>query len=100
MKKKFKSVVTGKGNDCPKCLRQMDRYSHGKLWKPKKDQPYFFKYWDRCFRCRHLQHYEEAKEFLNNQELQQVRQRTNLEQKQRINSIKVQLGIDDDTCPF
>lgn len=42
----------------------MKRYEHGPLWKPKEGQPYYFRYWDKCSRCLHLQHYEVAKVLL------------------------------------
>ena len=59
-----KSVTAGKGKLCPKCSRSMLRKQHPAGWKPKPTQPYFFEYWDICKKCRHIQHYEEAKVFL------------------------------------
>ena len=53
-------MVAG-GEPCPKCRLPMQRCEHGERWVPKAAQPYYFRYWDRCLECRHLQHYEAAK---------------------------------------
>lgn len=57
----MKNKVIGKGNPCPKCAHDMLRWGHPLGWAPKRGQPYYFSYWDRCSRCRHMQHYEVAK---------------------------------------
>ncbi len=55
----------GKGELCPKCSRRpMERRQHSLDWKPKPYQPYWFAFWDVCGRCRHTQHYEYAKVFV------------------------------------
>ena len=54
----------GSGEDCPKCGNKMGRFEHGKTWQPRANQPYYFKYWDRCVPCGHIQHYECAKTFV------------------------------------
>ncbi len=53
------------GEPCRKCGQPMQRLSHGDDWSPKPQQPYYFSFWDRCFGCRHLQHYEAAKVFID-----------------------------------
>ncbi len=60
-----RSVPDGIGNPCPKCSKPMERMKHGPTWKLKKDQPYYFRYWDRCRPCHHIQHYETAKVMLS-----------------------------------
>jgi hypothetical protein len=47
------------GLSCPKCNRK--RFEHAAGWKPKIHQPHYFKFWDRCIPCRHVQLYETAK---------------------------------------
>jgi hypothetical protein len=55
----------GYGEPCPKCGKLMNRYQHGKGWVPRPNS-YYFKYWDICaWGCRHTQHYECAKIFVN-----------------------------------
>lgn len=56
-----RSIKGGTGKPCPKCSKPMERTKHGPTWKPKKNQPYYFSYWDRCRKCRHIQLYEVAK---------------------------------------
>lgn len=56
-----KSIKIDGGKNCPKCNAPMQRCAHGATWKPKEGQPYYFKFWDICRRCRHMQHYEAAK---------------------------------------
>lgn len=60
----MKPEFTGEGKNCPKCRKQMKRYKHKSRWVPKAKQPYYFRFWDKCKSCRHLQHYEEAKIFV------------------------------------
>lgn len=57
------SLYTTGGLACPKCNRSMQRLMHGPDWRPRADQAYWFKYWDYCQPCRHVQHYEVAKEW-------------------------------------
>lgn len=51
------------GNKCPKCGETMIRSSRAEDYKqkPNPKKKYWFKYWDHCANCRHVQHYEEAK---------------------------------------
>lgn len=60
-KRRKKTIEIGVGENCPKCRRSMKRYEHGENWKPKSSQPYYFRFWDKCAPCKHLQHYEKAK---------------------------------------
>lgn len=55
-----KPVPIPGGLPCPKCKRPMQRCEHKPWWCPKPGH-YFYRYWDKCHRCRHLQHYEAAK---------------------------------------
>lgn len=59
----MKAQKIGVGNRCRRCGKTMIRCAHKKGWKPKKDQPYYFEYWDKC-KCGMLQHYEAAKVML------------------------------------
>ena len=60
---KKKSPQVGTGENCRKCGKQMKRFRHYDNWKPMKNQPYYFDYWDKC-KCGMLQHYEKAKVML------------------------------------
>lgn len=53
-----------KGKPCPKCSERMFRCVHGRGWKPKPTQPYYFAYWDWCKKCRHTQMYDVAKRYV------------------------------------
>lgn len=59
-----RAVSFGVGAICPKCGDVMDRKEHPPAWVPKRDQPYYFEYWDICHHCSHFQLYETAKRFL------------------------------------
>lgn len=61
--KKAKHSVIGTGENCPKCLIPMERREHsGDMMKQKKSV-YYFREWDVCLNCKHLQHYEYLKVF-------------------------------------
>lgn len=60
-----KRVHDGVGADCPKCDHPMLRFRHPDGFVPKKAQPYYFAWWDVCRPCRHIQHYEEAKVYVD-----------------------------------
>ena len=47
------------GLACPKCRAVMQRYEHSPNWKPLPGK-YWFRFWDRCLPCQHVQHYHEA----------------------------------------
>lgn len=51
-----KVIVVGIGNDCPKCLKPMERRAHK---NPPKYKSYYFVRWDVCPDCRHIQHYDD-----------------------------------------
>lgn len=50
--------VKGIGNECPKCFKPMQRRER---IAPPPNKTYFYKEWDYCLDCGHLQHYEEFK---------------------------------------
>ena len=50
--------IIGQGNECPKCRNKMERREHKEIPTTKT---YYFKKWDYCQPCGHLQHYEEFK---------------------------------------
>lgn len=58
---KAKRVKVADGAPCPKCGRPMGRFNHAEDWEPRPQQPYFFRYWDKCVPCGHMQMYEAAK---------------------------------------
>lgn len=47
------------GQKCPKCLKQMQRFRHSAGDEPQNQQ-YYYRYWDRCIPCSHIQHYGDA----------------------------------------
>jgi hypothetical protein len=53
------------GKPCPKCRRPMERRSHPQGWEPKPGQPFYFAAWDYCRPCRHVQHYEAMKRYVD-----------------------------------
>ena len=48
------------GLSCPKCKRLMQRCEHKPEWTPRPGR-FYFRFWDVCRKCRHIQHYEFAK---------------------------------------
>ena len=62
------------GEPCPKCALPMQRCTHGEQWRPKVGQPYYFRFWDRCLKCKHLQHYESAKTWIDRTESERANQ--------------------------
>lgn len=64
----MRSATTGRdvavqiegGADCPKCGVAMQRYEHSAGWMPRSGRNWY-RYWDRCGPCFHIQHYEAAK---------------------------------------
>ena len=59
-KGKLKSYarVKGLGDNCPKCSKPMERRER---IKPPKTKTYFYKEWDYCLPCNHVQHYDRFK---------------------------------------
>lgn len=82
-----KSIWISNGAQCPKCGKEMGRFSHPPHWEPKKHQPFYFAYWDRCRKCHHLQHYESAKVLVNTPPLME-----NSDEVTRIRAVMEQLG--------
>lgn len=60
-RKSWSAEPTTGGELCPKCSKPMQRYKHLSDWRPREGQPFHYAYWDRCFPCQHIQHYEAAK---------------------------------------
>lgn len=56
--KTSKIKIIGQGEECPKCLRTMERRTHNKKVEEKS---YFYTQWDYCKNCKHVQHYEKFK---------------------------------------
>ncbi len=53
-------ICYGEGGACPKCRAIMSRYRHPVGFVPKLGRGYF-RYWDICSSCGHLQNYKKAK---------------------------------------
>lgn len=60
-KKSKKAVRVGTGGTCPKDFSRMGRFEHPPGWQPRPGQPYYFRSWDICRKCGHIQHYEQNK---------------------------------------
>jgi uncharacterized protein with PIN domain len=56
--RRIRYIVLGQGNECPKCKQNMERRGHKEI--PTK-KTYYYKKWDYCKPCGHVQHYEEFK---------------------------------------
>jgi hypothetical protein len=59
MKKKY--ITIGQGEKCPTCETIMDRREHDVLRQKQLNAPYYFQWWDVCYECGRVQHYEQAK---------------------------------------
>ena len=55
---KYYAEVKGEGEPCPKCFKKMERR---KRIMPPKNKTYFFREWDYCGACSHVQHYDKFK---------------------------------------
>jgi hypothetical protein len=82
--KKKEPLVTQSVNKCPKCKQLMQRRSHSFLTTKILKQPFYFKEWDYCRGCKHLQHYEEFKVWNSNEMSEYVQM---IEEKQEIDSL-------------
>jgi len=60
-------VLVGIGRRCPTCMSQMERYQHGRDWRPRIGH-HFFLWCDTC-KCGHVQHYMEARRDYRNDDL-------------------------------
>jgi hypothetical protein len=49
---------------CRRCNATMVRYQHAEGWQPRPNQSFFFRWWDVCSRCRRIQHYGAAKQWV------------------------------------
>lgn len=63
-KKKYE--VLGEGEPCPKCDKPMQRREHKNILDKQRNAPYYFREWDYCCDCKHLQHYDHCKVFNKN----------------------------------
>jgi hypothetical protein len=54
-----KTVAIHGGGNCPKCGHPMQRFEHSKDWQPAAGRS-SYRYWDRCFECKHFQNYTAA----------------------------------------
>jgi hypothetical protein len=61
MPKAKKYEVLDSGEDCPKCKEPMQRREHKNILEKQKNALYYFREWDYCLRCSHLQHYNHFK---------------------------------------
>lgn len=55
------SVEAGRINPCPKCNTLMEYREHKEITAKQLDKVYYYKWWNYCSKCKHVQHYEEAK---------------------------------------
>ncbi len=66
MSKKNKAEHIGNGRECPKCGKPMERREHKNIGAKQLNKTYYYREWDYCQPCGHLQHYEEYKVFSKN----------------------------------
>jgi len=94
-----KKLLLNGGLTCPKCHRPMQRRCHKPDWKPKRNQPYYFSYWDVCGKCRHIQLYEATKVWVNGHRKEEFHHSPKPESDEafRLRAIKEQL---DDSLPW
>lgn len=57
------TVAVGTGANCPKCGRPMQGRRHVDGFIPPPGMRYWYAWWDFCRSCRHLQHYDDAKQY-------------------------------------
>ena len=90
MTKSKSYTVIGKGEECPKCNKLMDRRSHRKLRSKQLNAPYYFSKWDYCWGCHHIQHYNHFKVNNNNQASIELRRKkaAQEEREQQLNFLK------------
>ena len=63
MSNKQNHEVIGEGEKCPKCSIPMERREHRVIKDKQRKALYYFKEWDYCVSCQHVQHYEHCKVF-------------------------------------
>lgn len=59
-RRKSNAIKCDGGKICPKCHQNMQRYEHPPGWVPRP-RHFWFRYWDRCDPCGHMQLYSEAR---------------------------------------
>lgn len=62
----MKHPITGEDQICNKCNTLVVWRTHKPNWKPKKNQPYYFKKWLYCPNCKSVYHLESEKVYLKN----------------------------------
>ncbi len=62
----MKYITIDRINECPKCNQLMERRKHDKIGEKQLNKTYYFKEWDFCKKCNHVQHYEEYKVMSDN----------------------------------
>ncbi len=61
MAKRKRYDIIGTGEKCPKCSQLMQRREHKEIGERILNQPFYFREWDYCIDCNHIQHYEYLK---------------------------------------
>ena len=66
--------------NCKNCKKIAEKRTHKEITEKHLKQPYYFKEWDYCRNCKHVQHYEDMKVWNNNNKGKDLR---NYEERQR-----------------
>lgn len=53
--------ITAEGQECRHCDGKVIRKEHKPEFKPRPNQPYYFRYWFKCVKCKALYMVEAAK---------------------------------------
>lgn len=90
MSKRKGYEIIGTGEKCPKCGDVMQRREHKEIRQKQRNAPYYFKEWDYCWQCKHLQHYEWAKVMNNNASARMYQRKMNAyeERQQQLRFLK------------
>lgn len=84
--RKIRHKDLGKGNKCPHCSKVMERRGHLETDTKHLLKSYYFKEWDYCRPCRHVQHYDMFKVWNNTPKAKKNRRIiNNFEEEQRQN---------------
>lgn len=75
-----KYVNVGEGEQCPKCGQPMQHREHKQGDTKILKQPFYFREWDYCRPCGHIQHYEHYKVYNKSGE----RHKTYLQDRQEL----------------
>lgn len=55
--RRIRYVISGQGEKCNKCKQVMERRGH----KERPMKTFYYRKWDFCRNCNHVQHYDEFK---------------------------------------